>query len=55
MIPTNDDSQPAFLLQVQDKKLVPIMIGTKKVADFVVPALPSRRKDRRGRKRLIKV
>jgi ABC-type branched-subunit amino acid transport system substrate-binding protein len=37
MIPTNDDSQPAFLLQVQDKKLVPIMIGTKKVADFVVP------------------
>lgn len=37
MIPTNDNTQPAFLFQVQDKKLVPIMIGSKKVADFVVP------------------
>lgn len=37
MIPTNDDTQPAWLFQVQSKKLVPIMIGTKKVADFVVP------------------
>ena len=37
MIPTSDATQPAFLFQVQNKKLVPIMIGTKKVADFVVP------------------
>ncbi|MEZ5925695.1 MAG: ABC transporter substrate-binding protein [Hyphomicrobiaceae bacterium] len=37
MIPTSDETQPAFLFQVQDKKLVPIMIGTKKVADFIEP------------------
>jgi ABC-type branched-subunit amino acid transport system substrate-binding protein len=37
MIPTSDATQPAFLFQVQNKKLVPIMIGTKKVADFQVP------------------
>ncbi len=37
MIPTNDATQPAFFFQVQNKKLVPIMIGTKKIADFIVP------------------
>jgi ABC-type branched-subunit amino acid transport system substrate-binding protein len=37
MIPTRDDTQPAFLFQVQDKKLVPLMIGSKKLADFQVP------------------
>jgi ABC-type branched-subunit amino acid transport system substrate-binding protein len=37
-IPTNDASQPAFLFQVRDKTLLPLMIGTKKTADFVEPA-----------------
>lgn len=37
MIPTNDNTQPAFLFQVQNKTLVPIMIGSKKAADFIVP------------------
>jgi ABC-type branched-subunit amino acid transport system substrate-binding protein len=37
MIPTGDDTQPAFLFQVQSKSLVPIMIGSKKVAEFQVP------------------
>ena len=38
MIPTSDASQPAFLFQVQGKKLVPLMIGTKKTGDFVEPS-----------------
>ena len=38
MIPSNDASQPAFLFQVQDKKLVPLMIGTKKTGEFVEPS-----------------
>ena len=38
MIPTNDDTQPAFLLQVQDKQLKPVMLGTKKIGDFAVPS-----------------
>lgn len=37
MIPTSDATQPAFLFQVQSKTLVPIMIGSKKAADFIVP------------------
>ena len=37
-IPTNDASQPAFLFQVRDKTLLPLMIGTKKTADFIEPA-----------------
>jgi branched-chain amino acid transport system substrate-binding protein len=37
-IPTSDASQPAFLFQVRDKALLPLMIGTKKTADFVEPA-----------------
>jgi ABC-type branched-subunit amino acid transport system substrate-binding protein len=37
-IPTNDGSQPAFLFQVRGKTLLPLMIGTKKTADFVEPA-----------------
>lgn len=36
-IPTSDASQPAFLFQVRDKALLPLMIGTKKTADFVEP------------------
>lgn len=35
IIPTSDATQPAFLFQVQDKTLKPIMIGSKKTADFV--------------------
>ena len=38
MIPTNDDTQPSFLLQVQDKQLKPIRLGSKKIGDFVTPA-----------------
>ncbi len=38
MILTSDASQPAFLFQVQDKKLVPLMIGTKKTGEFVEPS-----------------
>lgn len=38
MIPTSDDTQPAFLLQVQGKELKPITLGTKKIGDFVVPS-----------------
>lgn len=38
MIPTSDASQPAFLFQVQQNTLTPIMIGTKKTADFQEPA-----------------
>lgn len=34
---SSDDTVPTQLLQVQDKKVVPIMIGTKKNADFVKP------------------
>ncbi len=37
MIPTSDATQPAFLFQVQNKTLVPIMIGSKKAADFIAP------------------
>lgn len=36
-IPTNDASQPAFLFQVRDKALKPLMIGTHKVGDFAMP------------------
>lgn len=38
MIPTNDQTQPSFLLQAQDKKLVPVRLGTQKVGDFVTPS-----------------
>lgn len=38
MIPTNDDTQPSFLLQVQGKELKPIRLGTKTIGDFVVPS-----------------
>jgi ABC-type branched-subunit amino acid transport system substrate-binding protein len=38
LIPTNDDTQPSFLLQVQGKQLKPIRLGTKNVGDFVTPA-----------------
>jgi branched-chain amino acid transport system substrate-binding protein len=37
-IPTSDASQPAYLFQVRDKTLLPLMIGTKKTGDFVEPA-----------------
>lgn len=37
-IPSNDASQPAFLFQVNDKTLKPLMIGTRKTGDLVVPA-----------------
>lgn len=37
-IPTSDASQPAFLFQVRDKTLLPLMIGTKKTGDFAEPA-----------------
>jgi branched-chain amino acid transport system substrate-binding protein len=37
-IPTSDETQPAFLLQVQNSQLVPLMIGTKKVGEFIEPA-----------------
>jgi branched-chain amino acid transport system substrate-binding protein len=37
-IPTSDATQPAFLLQVQGSKLVPLMIGTSKVGEFIEPA-----------------
>jgi ABC-type branched-subunit amino acid transport system substrate-binding protein len=37
-IPTSDASQPAFLFQVRDKALLPLMIGTRKAGDFVEPA-----------------
>ncbi len=37
MIPTSDDTQPAFLLQAQDGKLKTIMLGSKHTGDFVVP------------------
>lgn len=36
-IPTSDASQPAFLFQVHDKALKPLMIGTRKTGDFVMP------------------
>ncbi len=36
-IPTNDATQPTFLLQVQNKTVTPIMIGSKKAADFIAP------------------
>ena len=36
-IPTNDASQPAFLFQVHDKALKPLMIGTRKTDDFIMP------------------
>jgi branched-chain amino acid transport system substrate-binding protein len=37
-IPTNDETQPAFLLQVQGSQLVPLMIGAKKAGEFIEPA-----------------
>lgn len=37
MIPAGETTQPSFLFQVQDKTLKPIMIGAKKVADFIEP------------------
>lgn len=37
-IPTSDATQPAFLFQVQGGKLVPLMIGTKKVGEFIEPS-----------------
>lgn len=37
-IPTSDDTQPAFFLQVQGGQLKPVMIGTKKVGEFIEPA-----------------
>ena len=36
-IPTSDATQPAYLLQVQGGKLTPLMIGTKKVGEFIEP------------------
>jgi len=36
-IPSSDDTQPTQLFQVQDKRLVRIMIGTKKVGDLRKP------------------
>ena len=38
MIPTSDDTQPAFLLQAQGKELKPIRLGSKSIGDFVVPS-----------------
>ena len=38
MIPTNDQTQPSFLLQAQDKQLKPVRLGSQKVGDFVTPA-----------------
>jgi branched-chain amino acid transport system substrate-binding protein len=37
-IPTSDETQPAFLLQVQGGQLKPVMIGTKKVGEFIEPS-----------------
>jgi branched-chain amino acid transport system substrate-binding protein len=36
-IPTSDATQPAFLLQVQGGQLKPVMIGTRKVGEFIEP------------------